>query len=88
MLTPDLDRLQRLIVIVRSADYGDTFAHMPDGYFESREVRRAFFNTLPEQVQDLILSVGLSMGFGAFADARSMKLCDEAKARAAEREGP
>jgi hypothetical protein len=75
--------LQVLVDLVKSGGHGESFAVTPEGFFESREVRRATFEALPEAAQDLVLSVGLSMAFGVHSDGRSDKLCEEAKARVA-----
>jgi hypothetical protein len=77
----DEKRMQVLINVVKSGGHGESFAVTPEGFFESKEVRRATFDALPEAAQDLVLSVGLSVAFGVHSDGRSDKLCEEAKAR-------
>jgi hypothetical protein len=76
-------RMRVLLALIQTAGYEGFFRRMPEGFFEDAAVRRATFMALPDRVQDIVLSVGLSTCFGVFADARSEAECDRAKRKLA-----
>lgn len=74
-------RMRVFLELVKCAGYEGHFQRMPDGFFEDDAVRLKAYQVLPEHVQKLVLTVGLAACFGAFADARSDAMAEQAKGK-------